>query len=433
MTDKHPMTLAWPRPDPHRRQLLQLSARMGVMAALGTRMSAGGAQTAQTAQTAQAAQTARTAAAEQAAPAVARAPQHLAPDERKWSAAKPDKLISLPADHGPHPDFRTEWWYFTGWFHPEGKSSQDDAEALGLQVTFFRNAPRTALENPVRMAPRQLLFAHVAIAQARRGKLLHGQTARRVGLSDTVMTSADASGRFELSISDWRLQAQADGRWQTRIRTPEFMLDCTFTPTQTPWLQGDKGFSRKGPDLLQASHYITLPHLDSRLTLDVKGEPKTAAWRGTTWMDHEWSTSVLDERAAGWDWVGLHGDDGSALMAFRIRPRTTSTLSAATADIWQHAELRSPDGQRRSFKRIRFETLDWWTSPRTGTRYPVKMRLHLDDEILTLSPLMPDQELDSRLSTGTVYWEGAVAVSRADRAWGKGYLELTGYWKPMTL
>lgn len=373
-------------------------------------------------------------------------------DTRTFSAARAGQPLQLPADHGPHPDFRTEWWYFTGWFEALNSAL---TEPVGIQLTFFRSAPNTETSNPVRMAPRQLLFAHAAIAQASKGHLLHEQVARRMGLADTELTQADADGAFHLKLAEWALQRDRTGLWQARLRGREFELSCSFKPSQPEWLQGEDGFSRKGPRPEQASHYITLPHLQSHARLKSRFHPAGLELKGLTWMDHEWSTSVLDERAAGWDWVGLHGKDGSSLMAFRIRPKTPGggTQPAGDADLWQHACLRFADGRLKTYRSVRFEPLEHWTSPRTGTRYPVSLRLHLDDDIFELRPLLPDQELDSRLSTGTVYWEGAVRVLHTRQSglppspatgtkpprpddpaeWGRGYLELTGYHKPMKL
>lgn len=384
-------------------------------------------------------------------------------DRRPYAPALPSYRIRLPHDHGAHPAFRTEWWYFTGWFTDVGGNSAaqasslgmgpekgarpsalDAQSALGIQITFFRTAPASDPANPMRMAPRQLLLAHVAVASRQHGKLIHDQIARRIGLADASLSDVDAAGRFDMRIGRWRLARLANGTWQADIDSGELRLRCEFAPSQAEWLQGEQGFSRKGPAQAQASHYITLPHLESKATLQIKGQPGARQLAGVTWMDHEWSSSVLDERAVGWDWVGLHGDDGSSLMAFRIRgggKNRPEPGNPATPpeDIWQHAQVRLADGRLQSFAQVRFEPLEQWTSPRTGTVWPVAMRMELDDRIFELRPLMPDQELDSRLSTGTVYWEGAVQVLERSRStgdtrpWGRGYLELTGYWKPMKL
>ena len=150
--------------------------------------------------------------------------------------------------------------------------------------------------------------------------------------------------------------------------------------------------------------------------------------QGSAWLDHEWSSEYLAPEADGWDWVGINLDDGSAFMAFRIRAK-------AGGDFWAGGTLRAPDGSTRKFgpREIRFEALRRWRSPRSNVEYPVAMRVRAAEYELVLDPLMDDQELDSRPSTGTIYWEGAVRAMRGDRQVGRGYLELTGYWKRVRL
>jgi predicted secreted hydrolase len=155
---------------------------------------------------------------------------------------------------------------------------------------------------------------------------------------------------------------------------------------------------------------------------------KPVAVTGTAWLDREWSTSYLAPGASGWDWMGINLDDGSALMAFRIRGKDGSTL-------WSHATLRDGAGRLTQFAQqdIRFTPLRTWRSPHTDASYPVAIALDTGDIRWTLEPLQDDQELDSRASTGSVYWEGAVRVARDGKPAGRGYLELTGYVSPLKL
>ncbi|MCE2680553.1 MAG: carotenoid 1,2-hydratase [Burkholderiales bacterium] len=364
-------------------------------------------------------------------------------DKRTYKNASANQQISLPKDHAAHPEFKTEWWYFTGWLEREAPN----AGAVGVQITFFRNAPTTDLGNPSRFTPSQLLFAHAAIALPERSGLIHDQIALRAGAGDTLIQQRENHTEFTLRLGSWQLKLNADDTWSANIETPLLALDLLFKPTQTPWLQGAQGFSKKGPKPEQASHYITLPQLNT--TGRIRSQGKQWNVRGTTWMDHEWSTAVLDPRASGWDWIGINGSDGSALMAFVIRKKKGPDDlpdNPQTPTLWQHAELRKADGTRRVFKNVVFETSQTWLSPRTGVRYPVAPRLRLDELLFELTPLMNDQELDARSSTGTVYWEGAVEVrqlvkenaklnnsEKTDTVWGRGYLELTGYWQPLKL
>jgi predicted secreted hydrolase len=149
---------------------------------------------------------------------------------------------------------------------------------------------------------------------------------------------------------------------------------------------------------------------------------------GSAWLDHEWSTSVLDENASGWNWVGANLDDGSALMAFQIRSKTGEP-------IWAHALLRDRSGELSHFgpRDVKFQPVRQWRSPRTGASYPVATRIVTGPISWTLDPLLDDQELDSRLSTGAIYWEGAVTITRDGQRAGRGYLEMTGYAKALKL
>jgi predicted secreted hydrolase len=191
-------------------------------------------------------------------------------------------------------------------------------------------------------------------------------------------------------------------------------------------LQGAAGFSRKGPKPEHASYYYSEPHLNVAGTVTRAG--KAVQVKGTAWLDHEWSSQVLETNAAGWDWTGINLDDGGALMAFQIRARDGSKL-------WAHATLRDGAGRLTQYgpDQVSFAPQTRWRSPRTGASYPVATTITTGATRWQLTPLQPDQELDSRRSTGAVYWEGAVRVQRDGRALGRGYLELTGYVDPMTL
>ncbi|KPK04473.1 MAG: hydrolase, partial [Betaproteobacteria bacterium SG8_39] len=188
----------------------------------------------------------------------------------------------------------------------------------------------------------------------------------------------------------------------------------------------ERGVSRKGPRPREASYYYSRPQLEVSGTLERGRAAKPV--HGRAWLDHEWSSAYLPPEAAGWDWIGINLDDGGALMAFVMRAKGGGVHYAG-------GTLAQADGTRRGFApgEGRFEPLRRWRSPRTGVDYPVALRVVTAEQTWTLEPLMDDQELDSRPSTGTIYWEGAVRVSRDGREVGSGYLELTGYWQPMTL
>jgi predicted secreted hydrolase len=290
-----------------------------------------------------------------------------------------------------------------------------------VQVTFFRNRPGIAEANPSAFAPRELVFAHAALADPRHRRLRHDQRAARAGLG---LAGTDQSS-MRAYIDDWSL-ALRDGRYLAKITARDFALDLTFAPTQPLLLQGVTGYSRKGPDAAHASHYYSQPQLAATGTVTVGGA--ASAVTGTAWLDHEWSSTVMAPGAVGWDWAGINLADGGALMAFRMRDREGRAL-------WAGGTLRGADGRVRTFapEEIRFEATRSWRSPRTGVDYPVGMTVVAGDIVLLMEPLIDDQELDSRASTGTIYWEGAMRALASERRVGHGYLELTGYGTPLRL
>lgn len=333
-----------------------------------------------------------------------------------FSPVVPGKPLSFPRDFGAHPDFRTEWWYVTGWLETP------DKKPLGFQITFFRSATDHDAANPSKFAPKQLIIAHAALSDPAAGKLLHDQKIAREGFGRAYARQGDT----DVKLDDWRFVRNANGSYRATLKAREFTLDFSLAPSQSPMPQGENGFSRKGPKPGQASYYYSEPQL--KVSGNVSRDGKAMTVSGTAWLDHEWSTSVLDPDAAGWDWVGINLDDGSSLMAFQIR-------SKAGPALWAHAALRSPDGKVRQFgpEQVRFHPLRNWRSPRTGASYPVATKIETGPISWELAPLQDDQELDSRQSTGAVYWEGAVTVRRDGKPAGRGYLEMTGYVKPLKL
>ena len=323
------------------------------------------------------------------------------------------RALEFPRDFGSHPAFRNEWWYITGWLDGGGQ--------LGFQITFFRNRPGVADDNNLsRFAPRQLLFAHAALADPRLGRLRHDERAAREGFE----LAAAREGDTDVWIGDWSLRREA-GRYRAKIVARDFGFDVEFSPVQPALLQGEGGVSRKGPLPKQSSYYYSEPHLavKGRITGSAAAEVT-----GLAWLDHEWSSEYMAPEAVGWDWTGINFDDGSALMAFRMRDR-------AGASFWAGGSYRSPDGRVRVFgpDEIQFSAVRRWRSPRTQVEYPVAMNLRAGDLMCALEPLIDDQELDTRTGIGVLYWEGAVRATAGGRAIGKGYLELTGYGRALKL
>ncbi len=371
-------------------------------------VTAGTAGTAGTLNTTDAAATANTARATSLAPAAV-----AVSSSDGYATVTPGNPLSFPRDAGSHPQFRTEWWYVTGWVSTAG------GEPLGFQITFFRTRPALSNANPSAFAPRQLLIAHCAISDPKRGRLWQDQRIRRAGFG--LAEAADGGGGrgTDVHIDDWSLK-QRTGGYDAKIAAEDFGMALELADTQSPLINGDAGVSRKGPAAASASYYYSLPHLAVTGSVTRGGVPVRVT--GEAWFDHEWSSEYLDGQAGGWDWIGINLDHGEAMMAFRIRGLDGGVR-------WAGGTLRTPDGRTQALQpaEVRFDALRQWTSPRTGIRYPVEWRVTAGSRQFTLKPLLDDQENDTRLSTGAIYWEGAVRAYEADKPAGLGYLELTGY------
>ena len=322
--------------------------------------------------------------------------------------------LVFPRDHGAHPDYRTEWWYITGWLRDAG------GRDYGFQVTFFRSRPGVQEDNRSAFAPRQILFAHAAIADSRHARLRHDERVARAGFGLAEASQATT----DVVIDDWSLRLDGDV-YRARILAADFTLELECGATQPVLPQGISGFSRKGARPDEASYYYSRPHLRVRGALRLD---RQVAVEGEAWLDHEWSSQYMAREASGWDWTGINLSDGAALMAFRMRRKDGGPH-------WAAATYRSPKGVTTTYApaQVSFEPLRTWRSARTNAAYPVAMRVRVGAKQWDLQPLMDDQELDSRASTSTIYWEGAVRALRDGVEAGRGYLELTGYWKGMRL
>lgn len=327
------------------------------------------------------------------------------------------QALAFPRDYGAHPEFRTEWWYVTGWL------TKADGKPLGFQVTFFRSRTGHDPANPSAFAPKQLVIGHAALSDPALGSLAHDQRSAREGFG----LAWARTGTTDVKLDDWRMLRGDDGRYKVSIKSKEVTLELTLSPSQPPLLQGEGGYSRKGAKLENASYYYSEPQLKVS-GMAAHGSAAPAAVSGHAWLDHEWSSQALDPDASGWDWVGANLSDGGALMAFQIRDRQGGKL-------WAHATHRDASGKVTQYApdQVSFTPQARWKSPRTNAVYPVATVIGTGPTRWQLTPLQEDQELDSRRSTGAVYWEGAVTIRRNGEIAGQGYLEMTGYTKPMKL
>jgi len=328
------------------------------------------------------------------------------------------RALQFPRDFGAHPEARTEWWYATGWLAAAADAPPD----FGFQVTFFRSRTDVAADHPSHFAAQQLVFAHAALTDLRAGRLRHDQRIARAGFEIAATSAADT----RVALRGWTFarSGPADARrYHAHLASDSagFALDLDLATTQPVLLQGEAGFSRKGPRPEQASHYYSQPQLAVSGTLTREG--KAQAVQGRAWLDHEWSDAYLAAEAVGWDWIGFNLFDGSALTAFRLRRADGSVLYAG-------GSLRCAGGAVRSFApdEVSFTAERRWVSPASRADYAVQWRIVTPAGTQRVRALLDDQELDSRNSTGAIYWEGLSELldERGTRV-GLGYLEMTGY------
>ena len=339
--------------------------------------------------------------------------------------ALPPRTLAFPGDHGSHPQFGTEWWYITGHAQAAGR-------LWGFQVTFFRSRVGATQQMQSAFAARQLLFAHAALTDVQGGRLRHDQRIARAGFGIAEASELDTA----VHLRDWHLVREAldapgHSRYRAQVEGAGFALDLTFDSTQPVLLQGRQGLSRKGPDESQASYYYSQPQLAVRGSIALDGRRlQIEPGSGRAWMDHEVSDALMHPEAVGWDWIGMNLEDGRALTAFHLRRRDGSAL-------WAGGSMRAAGEaapQVFAHDAVTFTPLRYWSSSASGARYPVEWRVDTPAGTFSVHALLDDQELDSRASTGAIYWEGLSELRDAGgRAVGRGYLEMTGYAQALRL
>ena len=324
--------------------------------------------------------------------------------------------LSFPEDHGSHPAFRTEWWYFTG------NLFGADERHFGFELTFFRVALSAApAARQSGWAANQVWMAHFAVTDTAARQFLAAERLTRGALGLAGATAAP----FRVWVEDWSARGDITGRGDVRLSaaTPEAGIDLALEGFDRIVLQGERGHDRKGPEPGNASYYYSAPRLAARGTVRIGGGAAQPV-AGLAWMDREWGTSALSPGIEGWDWFALQLDDGRDLMFYRLRGADggTSPFSGGT--------ITSASGasRRLAAEDVELEVLDHWESEATGVTYPVAWRMRIPGEglELELTPRLRDQEV--RLSVR--YWEGAVAVAgrgAGGSVGGHGYLELAGY------
>lgn len=336
----------------------------------------------------------------------------LADDRAGFARAMTPRPFNFPADHGPHPDFRTEWWYYTG------NLQTADRRHIGFQLTFFRVAlAPTEQPRASAWATRQLYFAHFAVTDTASSRF---HAFSRTGRGALGMAGAEAAP-FRVWIDGWSAEG-AGASPRLRASDGDVAIDLELSATKPVVLQGERGLSRKGPEPGNASFYYSFTRMPARGVVRLGAETLTVA--GEAWMDREWSTSGLGADVQGWDWFAVQLDDGRELMVYLLRRRD------GTVDPFSAGSLVAPDGAVRALGAgdVRVETLAHWSSARSGVRYPARWRLTVPSAELRLD--IEPRHADQELRVNTRYWEGAVAVTGMAGAWsirGHGYVELVGY------
>ncbi len=327
--------------------------------------------------------------------------------------------FAFPRDHGPHPQFRQEWWYVSG------NLDAASGERLGFELTFFRFAlqPESGLApEPAASAwrARQIYLAHFAITDVSAGRFRFAQKLSRAALG----LAGAQTLPLRVWIDDWSLEAATAGpaqQWSLRATQPGYVLELTLQAAAPPVLNGDAGLSRKSGEPSAATYYYSMPRLPVHGRLIREGHPLRL--QGLAWLDREWGSGGLGAQQVGWDWFALQLNDGSALMFYALRDRDDSR-DPHSAGTW----VEAAGGSRPlSNEEVRIEVTDHWSNAQ-GTRYPARWRIRVPALALEVSvrPVLADQEL----LTTPDYWEGAVDVrgTRAGRnIAGRGYVELVGY------
>lgn len=338
--------------------------------------------------------------------------------EFEWRQAVGPWRWKFPRDHGSHPEFRTEWWYFTG------NLLDQAAKQYGYQLTFFRQGISLRLKDPQNpWSLRDLYLVHFALADVSAGRFSHAERVSRKG--------PGLAGAAEDTMAVWLLNWSArmnDDRILVEAHQEDMGLSLKLTPRKRLVLHGESGLSKKGPQTGQASYYVSYTNLQTEGTIRTSGSRSPVSVRGTSWFDHEFGSNQLAQNQTGWDWFSLHLSSGQDLMMYLLR-RKDGTLEPASSGTLVDAAGRAI---HLKLSDMTVEVLNHWKSEKSGATYPSQWRItiHPANLKLVVSPRLANQELVTGDSTGVTYWEGAVegsGTSGRQRVTSEGYIEMVGY------
>lgn len=332
--------------------------------------------------------------------------------------------LTFPRDHASHPDYRIEWWYYTG-------NLQDESgERYGFQLTFFRirtlppDAEKSLPPKVSAWRTEQVFAAHSALSRISSGRFHHGEKLARGAVE--LAGTREGGDRFEVFVDGWSAGIGPDAH-RLFSRTSEFTLALNLSARNDPVAHGDGGYSRKGDEPSQASCYYSVTRLEVKGSVTLDGRERAVS--GSAWMDHEFLSAPLDPRFSGWDWFSLQLSNGSDLMLYFMREKS-GEFSAISSGTYVKSDGTAV---RLSSTDFRLERKSEWKSPHTGVVYPASWRLevHPLELVADIAPAMADQEMQSPGSTGVTYWEGSVRaqgrLGRNEPVTAEGYAELTGY------
>ena len=348
---------------------------------------------------------------------------------QEFKRALPGRTFSFPQDHFSHPEFKTEWWYYSGHLYSQKKKS------FGYQLTFFRTGLNRETKNQrSKWSIQDLYFAHLAITDESKKRFGYLEKISRGSLGEAGASSYKPSEKtFRIWIEDWSIEGKGPAMQNHSLKAGDknFGIELLLTPEKNPVIHGQNGISQKAEGEGYASHYYSITRLKTEGKILLRN--KEIPVQGISWMDHEFGSSQLREYQAGWDWFSIQLANGMELMFYQIRWKD------GKVDPHSSATIISPDGthQHLAKKEFQIEALDQWKSSKSSAIYPSKWKIRVPGHQieLTLSPTVKDQELITKESTRVTYWEGSVKVEgkyQGGSINGMGYAELTGYAEPFS-
>jgi predicted secreted hydrolase len=346
----------------------------------------------------------------------------LHPLAAQYRTALPGYHYEFPRDHFNHPDFQTEWWYYTG------NLKSADGHRFGFELTFFR---RAVSRDPARAGAwevQDLYLAHLALSDLDGGKFYHAERTNRSGPG--IAGANQSLGR--IWNGNWQIQWYGSDQSLNAI-DHRFQLHLTLHSEKPPVIHGENGVSQKADGPGRASHYVSLTRLPTSGAIELSNKKMEVT--GSSWMDHEFFTYQLDSNQTGWDWLSLQLDNHTELMLFHLRLKDGS-IDSYSAGTYVDASGKTTHLHSSDFK---LEPVgEKWTSPLTGAAYPIRWKISIPELALELEAKTPlaSQELTANSNLSPNYWEGGIVLTGTRKAQplsGVGYLEMTGYDHPVQL